>query len=174
MAFLNETLNVSELPESTNDFAPIPEGFYDVTIQGAELCNTKAGTGQYINLKLNVTGPSHQGRLIFSMLNIRNQNPKAEEIGRQQLGSVCRAIGLTQISDTDQLIGGSMSVKVTISKSEQYGDRNEVKAYKAALNAGASLPPQGAFPPAAAQPAPAAQQSQQPQPQQAAAAPWAR
>jgi hypothetical protein len=67
---------------------------------------------------------------VFGNLNIRNQSPKAEEIGRQQLGDICRAIGLARVGDTDQLIGNSLMIKLDIEKSEQYGDKNQVKGFK--------------------------------------------
>lgn len=130
MAQLGETFNTADLPEGQN-FEPIPAGWYSVTVTGAEVKETKAGTGQYIAVRYDVTGPTHEGRVIFGNLNIRNPNPKAEEIGRQQLGDLMRAIGLAQVTDTDQLIGGRLQIKVTIQKSEEYGDRNDVKGYKA-------------------------------------------
>lgn len=157
MAQLGETINAAELPEGQN-FEPIPAGWYSVTITGAEVKDTKAGTGQYIAVRYDVTGPTHEGRVIFGNLNIRNPNPKAEEIGRQQLGDLMRAIGLASVTDTDQLIGGRCQIKVAIQKSDEYGDRNDVKGYKA----------DGSAPPVAAAPASAAA------PTSAAAPPWAK
>jgi len=70
--------------------------------------------------------------VVFSNINIRNQNSQAEEIGRQNLGDIMRAIGLARVTNTDQLIGGTLSIKVTIKPSDgQYGASNEVKGYKA-------------------------------------------
>jgi len=142
MAYLNETFNANELPEDTGSFDPIPAGEYTVAISEATLNDTKAGTGQYIKLRMDVTGPTHQGRVLFANINIRNPNPKAEEIGRQQLGSIMRAIGLTSLQDTDQLIGGQMAVKVTIRPgNEQYPDpQNEVKGFKAISGSPAPAP----------------------------------
>lgn len=145
MAFLGTTIRADELPESTGgDFAPIPAGEYTVSIAAADLTPTKDGTGQYIKLKLNVIAPTHQGRVLFANLNIRNQSAKAEEIGRQQLGAVMRAIGLATIEDTDQLIGGTLIAKVDIRTSEQYGAQNEVKAYKPLSGAAPASKPQQA------------------------------
>ncbi len=129
MAFLNQTFVADDLPQGSN-FDPLPAGNYNVTINSAELKATKAGDGQYIKLRLDVTGPTHQGRVLFTNLNIANKNPKAEEIGRQQLGDVMRAIGLPSVNDTDQLIGGSLQVKVAVKDDPQYGPGNEVKGYK--------------------------------------------
>lgn len=131
MAKLGMTYVADDLPKSDRDFSPLPDGWYAVTISEADLKQTKAGNGQYIKMRLDVTGPSHQGRVVFSNINIRNPNPKAEEIGNQQLGELLRAIGLPKIEDTDQLVGRSLSVKLVTRSSEQYGDQNEVKAYKA-------------------------------------------
>ena len=101
MANLGETFEVSALPQgNTGSFDPLPPGWYSATMAGAELKATKTGTGQYIAIRYDITGPTHQGRVVFGNLNIRNASPKAEEIGRQQLGELCRAIGLAKVGDT--------------------------------------------------------------------------
>ena len=120
MAFLGQTFDSNELPQGTGgSFEPLPEGFYNATITQAELKPTNDGTGQYIKLRLDITGPSHQGRVIFSNLNIKNASAKAEEIGRQQLGDIMRAIGLAKVNDTDQLIGGHVNIKLAIRDEQQ-------------------------------------------------------
>ena len=131
MAFLDQTFEADAMPVSEKSYEPLPAGWYTASITAAELKNTKAGTGQYIAIRYDIIGPSHQGRIVFGNLNIRNPNPKAEEIGRQQLGEVMRAIGIAKVQDTDELIGGQLSIKVDIRSSEQYGDQNEVKGFKA-------------------------------------------
>lgn len=131
MANLGMTINAADLPQgNTGDFSPIPAGWYSATVVGAEIKQTKAGTGSYISVRYDVTGPTHQGRVIFGILNISNPNPKAEEIGRQQLGDLMRSIGLDTVTDSDQLIGGNCDIKLTITKSEEYGDKNEVRSWK--------------------------------------------
>ena len=115
MAFLGQTFDANELPQGNGgNFEPLPEGSYNATVTQAELKPTNDGTGQYIKLRLDITGPSHQGRVIFSNLNIKNASAKAEEIGRQQLGDIMRAIGLAKVTDTDQLIGGNLNIKLAI------------------------------------------------------------
>jgi hypothetical protein len=132
MAFLPETYDVDQLPQGSGNFEPIPAGWYDATIAKAELMPTKANDGQYIKLRYDITGPTHQGRVVFGNLNIRNKSVKAEEIGRQQLGELMRAIGLPKVNDTDQLIGGILSIKLTIKPADgQYEAGNEVKGFKA-------------------------------------------
>jgi hypothetical protein len=155
MAFLGQEFSRDELP-SGGTFEPLPEGWYNATIVKAEVKTTKAGTGQFIELRMDVTGPTHQGRVIFCNLNINNPNPKAEEIGRQQLNQIMGALGLPTVRDSDQLIGGNVAVKVAI-KVEGEDKKNEVKGFKAITG---SAPPA----PSASSPAPV----------KAAAPPWAK
>lgn len=165
MAFLEEAFDVNSLPQSDNNYELVPAGWYNATITKAEIKPTKAGTGQYIAIRYDITGPSHQGRVVFGNLNIKNPNPKAEEIGRQQLGDVMRAIGLTRVTDTDQLISGSLQIKVAVKESDgQYEASNEIKGFKA-IN-GSQPPMPAATQAPAAQSAPAAQASSAP--------PWAK
>ena len=97
--------------------------------------------------------------MLFCNINIRNPNPKSEEIGRQQLGDILRALGIASLTDTDQLVGGVLSVKVTVKSDEQHGDGNDVKAFKAIEGSAPPMPVASA--PAAAKPA-------------GSAPPWAR
>lgn len=161
MAFLEQTFDINELPQGTSSFEPLPPGWYSGAITGAELKNTKNGTGQYINLKYQVTGPTHQGRVVFGNINIKNANPKSEEIGRQQLGEIMRAIGLSRVTDTDQLIGGNLQIKLDIRHSDGYEPSNEFKGFKSMSG---STPPVASSVPSSA-PAPAPSK---------AAPPWAK
>lgn len=148
MAFLTESFDLNDLPVGTGgNFEPLPAGWYTATINQAELKATKANNGQYIKLRYDITGPSHQGRVVFGNLNIKNANPKAEEIGRQQLGDIMRAIGLAKVTDTDQLIGGQIGIKLEVKQDEQYGPSNEVKGFKSLSGSAA---PAAAMPSASA------------------------
>lgn len=150
MAFLEQTFSVEDLPVSINsNFEPLPEGWYTAAISGAEIKTTKSGNGQYINVKYTILGPTHQGRVVFGMINIKNPNPQAEEIGRQQLGEIMRAIGLAKVSDTDQLIGGNLSIKLKITPANgNYDASNSVSGFKASGNGIALAPKATSIPPA--------------------------
>lgn len=131
MAFLGETYETDNLPEDRS-YDLLPDGWYNVTITKADLGDTKSGTGKKIDIRYDITGPTHQGRVLFGSVNIRNQSQKAEEIGRQQLGEIMRAIGLSKVQDSDELIGGHLAVKVKTKPAENgYEARNEVSGFKA-------------------------------------------
>lgn len=128
MANLGQSFDINDIPESTNSYEPLPEGWYPVVIQAAELKPTKDGTGQYISIKY---GLANSFRTVYGNINIRNQSQKAEEIGRQNLGDIMRAIGLSRVTDSDELIGGNLTIKLIIKEDEKYGRKNEIKGYKA-------------------------------------------
>ena len=167
MAFLGQTFDANELPQGNGgNYDPLPPGWYTATITAAELKPTKDGSGQYIKVRYDITGPSHQGRVVFGNLNIKNASAKAEEIGRQQLGEIMRAIGLAKVTDTDQLIGGVLQIKLgVLAATEQYAAQNEVKGFKAITGSAPTFAAPAASPSASA-PASAAPAK--------AAPPWAR
>ena len=157
MAMLGTPFITDELPSGGGSYEVLPAGWYTAAIVGAEIKQTKSGTGRYIAVRYDITGPTHQGRVVFSNLNIENANPKAEEIGRQQLRALMESVGIAKLADTDQLIGSNVKVKLKIERDEQYGDKNQVAAFSKQ---------EGAAPASAKAPAPAAKAS--------AAPPWAR
>lgn len=148
MAKLNQTYNINDLPddESSGDFLSLPAGDYHVHITQADIQPTRAGDGQLIKLRLDVLGPTYQGRVLFRHINIQNRNADAEHIGRKELRSIMTALGLTQLTDTDQLINRQMLVKVKVikSKNPEYGDangnENTVSGYKAITGSVAPAP----------------------------------
>lgn len=150
MAFLGQTFDANDLPQG-NTYEPLPAGWYTATIADAELKPTKDGSGQYIKVRYDITGPTHQGRVVFGNINIKNASAKAEEIGRQQLGELMRAIGLARVTDTDQLIGGSLQIKLDVrAATEQYAAQNEVRGFKAITGAAPTFAPAASAPTASA------------------------
>ena len=134
---LSEEFVESEMPAVTNNFEPLPSGDYTAAITQAEVKPTADGSGEYIKLRLDITGPTHEGRVVFANLNTKNQSLKAEEIGRAQLGEIMRALGLPRLRDTDEMIGGQVGIKLTIRPSRTdektgrtYEASNEVRGYK--------------------------------------------
>ena len=142
MAFLDTAISMDDIPkdEGGGSFEPIPAGTYDAILQGVDLRTTKAGTGQYLACRLDVTGPTHQGRVLWANVNIANPNPTAEGIGRRQLGELMKAAGIQSVQDTDQLLGGRLSLGVQITEDEKYGKRTEVKKMTAKPGGASAAP----------------------------------
>lgn len=144
MAILDQRFTQTfQAAEANSGFDPIPPGEYILQVSETELKNTKNGTGQYIKVAFTVMGPKYEGRKIFTNFNIRNASPEAERIGVSQLKALVVAGGVSEpLMDTDQLIGATVSARVTVDKSDdpQYDDQNRVSRYKpvGALGTGAA------------------------------------
>lgn len=127
MAQLDQSYDAESLPKST--FDPVPAGRYEAVIHSASVENTKSG-GQMLKYRLDLMAPA-QGRVVFGTVTLKNANPKAVEIGKQQLGDLIRAAGIPRLTDTDQLVGCRVLARIGIEKSEEYGDRNKVNGIQA-------------------------------------------
>lgn len=123
--------------EPTEEFKPIEPGEYNFLVEKVELKPTKAGTGSYLNLQLKVQGGPCNNRVVFDMITYTNPNPQAVEIGHRKLSGLCRAAGITQLTDTQQLVNRIVAGKVGIreDKTGQYEPQNDVKLYKSAAAA---------------------------------------
>jgi len=137
--------DASTVPVSDRSYELIPAGWYAATITDAESRGTKSGTGKYLRVEFTLADPA--GRKVWSNYNVKNDNPAAESIGRQQLAEVLRAIGKKTVRDTDELKGCVLSVKVKIRDAANgYEASNEVAAAK---SLDGSAPPKAAAPAAA-------------------------
>ena len=138
MASFGQIFDTDSLPKG-DDYKPIPAGWYTASIKRADVKPTKDGTGQYVNFGFSIQGPTNSGRMIFGIINIRNKNPEAERIGLQQMGDIILAVGLKRVQDTDELLGQSLEIKVSIDPAKDgYDERNNVKGFRA--SEGSSLP----------------------------------
>jgi hypothetical protein len=119
------------------DMSPIPAGEYKAQIKKSEKKATKAGTGHYLELVLEIVDGQHKGRQVWDRLNIWNPNPTASQIAASTLSAICHATKVMQPKASEQLHGIPMIVKVAmIQRKDKNGDEvkgeysNEVKAYK--------------------------------------------
>jgi hypothetical protein len=115
-------------------FEPLKDGWYAMRIMGAAL-KTSETAGEMLALEFEVDETRHSdlaGRRAWTNLCIQHPNDKPREIARQQLSAICRAIGKMQVSDTDDLLGGNLRVKVrAVPATEQYRAKNDVIGFQA-------------------------------------------
>lgn len=134
--------NTEEIPES--NFEPIPAGDYKAMITESEMKATKSNTGEFIELKIELTEGEHSGRTFFERLNIVNQNEKAVEIAYQTLAKICKAVNKNNIQRTEEIHNIRFFLSVGIEESKPYqkqdgtmsqgGFRNVIKGYKSIMS----------------------------------------
>ena len=141
MAQLGGTFDASQV-DPNQPHETLPPGEYRVQIIVSELRATKAGTGQYLFMELEILDGAMVGKKLFDRLNLINPNRQAEEIAQRTLSAICHAVGRMQVSDSEELHFKPLLAKVVVDK-EGY---NQVKGYKAVAN-GAQASQQAFQPP---------------------------
>lgn len=147
----------------TNHYEAIPAGDYEAMVTDSQKKSTKDGSGQYLELTLEIQSGQFQGRKIWDRLNLQNRNAKAVEIAQRQLGQLAHATGVLQVADSEQLHHKPVIVKVSVRQKPGRDPSNEVKGYKAISGGGVAPAFQAPRAPVAPASAPAA-----------APLPWAR
>lgn len=148
MDFTNFDARTLEAPKS---FEPIPPNWYKAVVASAEERQTKAMTGSYIRLELEVIEGDYAGRRIYENLNTENENQTTKDIAIRQFGSLCRAIHTFTLRDLNDLCNKPLMVKVGIKAARDgYDASNRIMEY-AAMD-GASAAPAVAAPKAALTP----------------------
>ena len=139
--------------EPAASFEPVPAGKYLATIVESEMKPTKSGTGNYLQLTFEILEGPHQGRVLWSRLNLQNPNPTTVQIAQAELSSICRATGVMRPKDSSELHNKPMLISVDVEKYTKRdgseGMSNRVKSYKpvsataapAAAGNGDSKPP---------------------------------
>lgn len=124
-------LDLTNVEEVSFDL--LPTGEYPVRVVEAEIKDTKAGTGQYINVQLEVIGDSYTGRKLFHAFNIKNPNAKAVQIGLGQLKSMLTKANSKKLKldSPNDLLNLEFVAVVKIQKGRDgYDDQNQVSAFK--------------------------------------------
>lgn len=112
-------------------YEPLPAGKYHAVLTSAEVRETKAGTGRYLNVQAKIVGEKYEGRVIFDMINFENQKRETELIGKAKFGKLILAVGLPGGDiNTDELLGVTIGVKVSV-EFDKYLEKkvNKIKDY---------------------------------------------
>jgi len=133
-------------------FDPIPAGKYLAIIANSEMKPTKAGTGEYLELELEVIEGPYKGRKLWDRLTLKHPNDLTVQIAKGTLSSICRAVGVMKPNDSVELHNLPLVISVGCKKREDNGDlTNVIKGYSkretsaatpaASVNGAGSTPP---------------------------------
>lgn len=116
--------------EPAAGFEPLPAGRYTAAITASEMKPTRAGTGSFLQLTIEVLDGPHRGRLLWARLNLDNPNATAVKIAKSELSAVCRAVGVMSPRDSAELHNLPLTIKVRCRKRTDTGEiTNEISGY---------------------------------------------
>ena len=142
MSFDLSEFDFSQVESSTFDLLPV--GKYVAHITQIDKKATKAGTGHYLNLRVDILDGKYKGRVIFTMLNLWNPNPKAVEMSQRDMKAIMDAVGASQpLRDTGVIMNKALGIQVGVRHSDYKGEEeNYIKGW---LSAG-KVPVEGSQP----------------------------
>jgi hypothetical protein len=114
-----------------SNFSLLEKGVYRFVIGKAEIKQTKAGDGNYLNLMFQVVEGDREKTCIFKMFMLSSPKQVAVEIGKKQLAGLTKALSIAHLTDEQSLIGKECWGEVYISKGKNgYPDSNDISAFK--------------------------------------------
>lgn len=140
--------NANEIePQQSRE--PVPAGWYKAVITTSEEKPTKAQTGSYLQMTIEIVEGEHQGRKVFERLNLKNPNATAVEIAQRTLSSICRAVGVPTPRNSQDLHDKVFMAKLKVTPARDgYDAGNEVGEYgpvgakkEPAASGGGATPP---------------------------------
>jgi hypothetical protein len=119
--------------EPATAYEILPKGKYLCVAIASEMKATKNNTGEYLQITFEIVEGDNKGRKIFERLNIRNANKTAEDIAQRTLSALCRAVGVMQLSDSEQLHDIPVTLEIAVEEGKgEYGPQNRIKGYSPA------------------------------------------
>ena len=132
MAELPGVFNAKDNEKMTS-FEPVPMAWYIAEVVKSEIKKNSAKTGSYINLQWKITEGEHKGRIFWCLLNTVNPSAVAVEIAQKELASICEAMEIEELEDTEELHEIPVGVYLKIVPgSASWPPKNEAKEYKPA------------------------------------------
>jgi hypothetical protein len=116
---------------------PFPAGRTKFMILNTDVRTTKAGTGSYLWIELEVNSGPHAGRRWWDQITLSNPNSQAVEIGQKQLSALCRSVGwMRPLIESESLHGLSGEADVGIEPAgtdaktgKSFGPKNVTRKY---------------------------------------------
>lgn len=146
MARLGIQLNADVIPEREHkEFELVPNNTW-ATLEIIESDVASSEEGHWVGLKFTAkvaSGP-YENRRVWGCITVQNtRDAQSEQWGQQEIGELARAIGRSQIDDSEDLLGavfdGRIGVKIPKkgAKDEQFGPKNVIREYRLAGQGGA-------------------------------------
>lgn len=138
----NFEIDFSKVKKEENNYGPIPAGEYILVIERAAIKESQTPGNFYINLMLKVKGKEYTNRVVWDIINFRNSNEVAQQIGQSRLKSLMISTGVEEDklksanmdSIVEHLKNKAVITQVRIEKREGYEARNVIQEYVEPMN----------------------------------------
>ena len=130
LSYNREQYNEAKEAPGGGSFDPVPEGVYEATIEGTDIKQNRAGSGEYLKMKWRISGGQYGGRIVWDNITTSHQDDKSAKMGMSFLSKLCTAVGLSEPpDDTERLHGRPCAIRVIIREQEGYPPDNKIRGY---------------------------------------------
>ena len=114
--------------EQKADFAPLPDGIYVAEIQEGVIKQGKKTGENYLSLSLKCLD---ENRWVWDNFMLWfDSSPSAKEMGNKRFAELARALGLTKIADTDDIVLKKVQVRLATEPAKDgYAAKNKIVNY---------------------------------------------
>ncbi len=127
MASLN--FNAHDI-KPTASLDPIPAGKYLAAIVESTTKPTKNGTGEYLEIVLEILEGPYKGRRLWERLTLKHHNDVVVRIASATLSAICHAVAVMTLRDSHELHDIPMTITVALRKRDDNGEMvNAVKSF---------------------------------------------
>jgi hypothetical protein len=130
MAKLNNSIRPGD-QDTTQRTGGVLRGTFIGVVRDTDVKENAKGTGDLMTGFVEVTKPENfKGRRIYLNINVRHDNPKAEEIGKQEFAKLAKAVGIPddqEVEDTEDLEGYEFAFKAGPEKDDP--ERSKIVRY---------------------------------------------
>lgn len=135
MAKFGQTFNAAEIDTTQNDFELLPTGIYRLEATAADIKQDDNDNTQ-LNVAFDVVEPEEYAkRKFFVWIDLEHKDAAFQERGQKELAKLCRALEISEVEDSDDLLFKVFTAKVKkgeagVSKAGRpYKARNSIQRY---------------------------------------------
>lgn len=136
MAQLGTRFKAEDHNTEPQEFELLPDMIARLEVVKGDVKANDDGKGTTLALAYSVIEPEeYKGRQFFAWLDLENDESSKQERGQRDLASLCRAIGLAEVEDSDELMFQAFTAKVKkgtagVSKAgREYKARNSISRF---------------------------------------------
>lgn len=116
--------------DEQDTYALLEKGLYSYVITKAEIRETNAKDGTYLNVTFQVTDGPRKKKCVFKKFNMSNPSQAAVQIGMRQLAGLTNALGIARLDRTEDLVGKEVQGETVIQAGNAgYDDSNDIKKF---------------------------------------------
>lgn len=94
----------------------IPAGQYVAQIVATRIVQTQRGDGTMCVFDIEIIEGDYAGQTISHRINITNPSARCVEYGRRDLAGLCAAVGVTSVTDSDDLCGKRFLIETALDR----------------------------------------------------------